>query len=245
MNGPLVLCYHAVNPTWEAALSVRPEELERQVRHLVDRGWQALTLSDALAHPRTGTFALTFDDAFASVLGLARPLLDDLGVPATVFVPTAWPGREDPMTWPGIDGWLGGPYEGELRCLAWDELGALADSGWEVGAHTVTHPRLTTLGDAELAEELASSKAACERALSRPCPTLAYPYGDVDDRVAEAAAAAGYAHAVTLDVHRPLSQRWPRVGLYNRDSGVRTRLKLSPAVYRMREAVGSARGLAA
>jgi peptidoglycan/xylan/chitin deacetylase (PgdA/CDA1 family) len=241
MNDPLVLCYHALSETWEAPLSVRPDQMADQVGRLVDRGWTGLTLTEALARPRPRTFAVTFDDAFGSVGKIAKPLLDGIGVPATVFVPTAWPGRDEPMTWPGIDQWTGGPHEHELACMGWDELAALADAGWEIGSHTVSHPHLTQLDDERLAHELTASKDECERALGRPCPTLAYPYGDVDDRVAAAAARAGYQHAVTLAVHAPDPLRWPRVGLYNRDSGARVRLKLSPAVYRVRATLAAVR----
>jgi peptidoglycan/xylan/chitin deacetylase (PgdA/CDA1 family) len=145
------------------------------------------------------------------------------------------------MTWPGIDHWMGGPDEHELVSLGWEELRDLADGGWEVGSHTVSHPHLTRLDDAQLAKELSASKADCEQALGRPCTTLAYPYGDVDKRVADAASRAGYKHAVTLAVHSPLPLRWPRVGLYNRDDGARVRLKLSPAVFRARTALATVR----
>ena len=52
------------------------------------------------------------------------PILDDVGFPATVFVPTDYPERPaEPMSWDGIDGWLGGPYERELRPMSWEQLG--------------------------------------------------------------------------------------------------------------------------
>ena len=52
---------------------------------------------------------MTFDDAYRSVYEQARPVLESLGVPATVFVPTALVGSERPMAWPGTDQWLGVP----------------------------------------------------------------------------------------------------------------------------------------
>jgi peptidoglycan/xylan/chitin deacetylase (PgdA/CDA1 family) len=239
----LVLCYHAVSPSWPASLSIAPDALERQLRQLARRGYRGATVSDALSSPPgERTVAITFDDAYRSVLELARPILDRVGMPASVYVPTAWPERDAPMTWPGIDQWLGGAHERELRCMGWDELRGLAEHGWEVGSHTRSHPRLPELGDAELADELAGSRADCEAALGRPCDSLAYPYGAVDERVVEAAGRAGYRYAVTLPrgLHRPRALHWPRVGIYHVDGEAdwRWRMKVSPPLRRVRGSRG-------
>lgn len=179
--------------------------------------------------------AVTFDDAYRSVGTLAKPILDDLGWPGTVYVPTDWAGREEPMTWPGIDQWLGGPHEHELVAHDWDELRALRDAGWEVGSHTCSHPHLTTLDDAELARELRASRETCAAELGA-CESIAYPYGDVDERVVAATAAAGYRTAASLPlrphVRRPLE--WPRVGVYHVDDLRRFRVKTAPSVRRLR-----------
>jgi peptidoglycan/xylan/chitin deacetylase (PgdA/CDA1 family) len=180
---------------------------------------------------------ITFDDAYRSVLTVAKPIMDRLGMRGSVYVPTDWPGRGEPMTWPGIDQWLGGPHEHELACMDWDELRALADAGWEVGSHTRSHPRLSQLADdAVLADELEGSRAACSEALGRPCDSIAYPYGDHDERVVEAARRAGYELGLTLP-HRLHGERplaWPRVGVYHADSDRRFRLKASPLLRRLR-----------
>ena len=140
------------------------------------------------------------------------------------------------MTWAGIDGWLGGPYEPELAPMSWDELGRLAAAGWEVGSHTHTHPRLTTLGDAELAEELTRSRELCSEHMGTACRTVAYPYGDHDERVVAAAGRAGYGAAATLSARlsRPEPLRWPRVGVYHADDMHRFRAKVSPSVRKLR-----------
>jgi peptidoglycan/xylan/chitin deacetylase (PgdA/CDA1 family) len=160
-----------------------------------------------------------------------------LGLPGSIYVPTDWPGRHEPMTWPGIDHWAGGPHDHELLCLSWEELGELAGEGWEVGSHTRSHPHLTQLADDELAAELEGSRAACEEELSAPCRSIAYPYGDVDERVVAAAAAAGYSYGAALPegrFPRPRPLDWPRAGIYNGDDLRRFRLKVSPLVRRLR-----------
>ncbi len=238
MSDLVVLCYHAVAPGWPAALSVSPEALERQLTFLSKRGYIGVPVAEALENPPSGRMvAITFDDAYRSVLERAKPILDRLDMRASVYAPTNWPGREGPMSWPGIAHWVGTEHEPELACMSWDELRGLADAGWEVGSHTCSHPRLAELADEdEIAAELEGSRHACEERLGRPCRSIAYPYGSYDDRVVAAAAATGYEFGLTLPhgLHGPRPLAWPRIGIYHADAGWRWRLKLSPTIRRMR-----------
>ena len=236
----LVLCYHALSERWPAVLAVTPEAFEAQLRLLLGRGYRGTTFSEAVRSPGRRTLAVTFDDAYRSVYELARPILGELGLPATVFVPTAFAGSEKPMSWPGIERWLGGPHERELVPMSWEELGELAEAGWEIGSHTRTHPRLTELDDEALAVELEGSRADCEAALQAPCRSLAYPYGDEDERVVAAAGAAGYmaAGALPQSFAGASHLRWPRVGVYRPDDHRRFAIKTSPGVLALRASRG-------
>jgi peptidoglycan/xylan/chitin deacetylase (PgdA/CDA1 family) len=226
----LVLCYHAVSEHWEADLSIPPDELERQIGTLVKRGYHGATFTEAVTAPRAGrTLAVTFDDGYRSVKELAQPVLDALGVPATVFVPTDWIGRDAAMAWDGIDHWVGTEFEPELHPMDWDEARELEANGWEIASHTRSHPHLTRCDDDSLRRELAESREVCEERLGHPCPSIAYPYGDVDARVMAAAHDAGYSAAAALPdrFHEPLPLRWPRVGVYYGDSAARFRRQTS------------------
>jgi peptidoglycan/xylan/chitin deacetylase (PgdA/CDA1 family) len=247
MSDSLVLCYHALSHTWEADLSTTPERFERQVELLLKHGYRGVGFTEAVCSPKENkVLAITFDDAYRSVVQIALPILEQLGVPATVFVPTDHIGTSGAMQWPGIDRWLNGPFERELMPMSWAEIQSLAAAGWEIGSHTCSHPHLTQLDNAALEDELARSKAACEEHVSGACTSLAYPYGDVDARVVAATAKTGYATAAALP--RRLGSRdlleWPRVGVYRIDGDLRFRLKVSPALRRLRgsaawEVVGS------
>jgi peptidoglycan/xylan/chitin deacetylase (PgdA/CDA1 family) len=237
VNDVIVLNYHALTEHWPASLSVTPSRFEAQLRLLIERGYRGATIHAAIhAPPAPKTLAVTFDDAYRSVFELALPILSRLGLPATVFVPTDFPGTEAPMTWPGIDGWLHGPYRSELMPMAWEQLGVLLAAGWEVGSHTCSHPRLTALDDAALAAELSESRGRCEQQLGVACRSLAYPYGDHDDRVVEATRVAGYEAALTVpDSLRALDPlRWPRIGVYHHENAVTFRAKISPTLRRAR-----------
>jgi peptidoglycan/xylan/chitin deacetylase (PgdA/CDA1 family) len=235
----LILCYHAVSESWPSELAVEPEALRRQLRSLLDDGYQPLTFTDAvLANPGGRVFAATFDDAYKSVFDLARPILAELGVPGTLYVPTDFPESGIPFPLPG-GAWIGTEHESELFCMDWDEVRRLRDEGWEIGAHTCSHPWLTQTAAEQLERELVRSRAICSEQLREPCRSIAYPYGDHDDRVVAAAGAAGYDAACTVP-HRfeefddaPL--RYARIDVTRTES---------PAAFRLRTASWSRRARA-
>ena len=205
----LVLGYHAVSDVVASPLAVRRSELRRHVAALVDRGYLATTFNRAVLEPtREQRLAVTFDDGDRSVLEHAFPVMSELGVPATVFVPTGFVGA------PGL--------------LGWDELRLLATAGWEIGSHTVTHARLTVLNDGALDQELRVSRELIEAQLGVPCRSIAYPYGESDERVRAAAGRTGYTAACTTGgTRRGDALGWPRVGIDGRDGPIVTRLKTS------------------
>jgi peptidoglycan/xylan/chitin deacetylase (PgdA/CDA1 family) len=234
----LALCYHAVSERWPAALSIAPPHLEEHVQMLADRGFRGVTFHEAtLRPPDEKTLAITFDDAYRSVIELAFPILSRVGFAATVFAPTDFVGTEEPMAWPGIDHWRETEHAHELVPMSWQELERLAQAGWEIGSHTRSHPRLPTLDDDALGEELRGSRQDIERRLARACPSLAYPYGDCDARVVEAAGQAGYESAGTLPARlRPPAGPldWPRIVITHADDARRFRWKVSSFTRRVR-----------
>ncbi len=125
--------------------------------------------------------ALTFDDALASFAEIALPLLVEHGLPGTLFVVTSRAGSTNDWTGRGERGIPTFPL------MSWAELAEALESGIELGAHSRTHPRLTTLPDDLLEQELSGSAADLERHTGARPRTFCYPYGDVDDRVTAAA----------------------------------------------------------
>lgn len=248
MNDLLILCYHAVSEDWPTEFAVAPRQLRSQVRFLIRRGYRPATLSAALKQPPAGkTLVITFDDAYASVLEKALPVLAPLGAPATVFVPTAYVAGDEALEWASMEKWAATPFAGELRCMSWPDLRTLVEAGWEIGSHTSTHPNLTSLEDAALDRELTVSRSLCEEEIEQPCKTLAYPFSAHDRRVMERARAAGYEAAVILDnnlIVPPGSLVRPgkeaemfgllREGVYRRDGWPRLLAKTSPLARRAR-----------
>jgi len=237
-SGSLILCYHAVSETWEHALSVRPVTFDRQLRSLVRRGCRGVSASDALT-AGGGALHVTFDDAYKSVAN-ALPVLERLGLPATVFASAAYADTGRPLDVPELAA-QAAAHPDELATMDWEELRALAERGVEIGSHTVSHPHLPRLSDAEIDRELRDSRTHIEDELGRPCRFLAYPYGEHDARVRAGAQRVGYeaAHSLASRTKRADVQRFavPRIDLNRRDGVLVTTLKTSmlrrPAVTAM------------
>ena len=226
---PLVLCYHAVTDDWEHALAVGPNTFARQLAGFLRRGFRPVA-AERVLEGSGRDLHVTFDDAFVSV-ERAVPVLERLGVSATVFACPGYADEGRPLDVPELAA-AAAAQPGELATMTWDALRALVERGLEVGSHTVTHAHLTSLGDGELRRELEESRARLEDELGRPCPFLAYPYGEEDGRVQEAARAAGYVAAFALPGRPRPRNRFalPRVGLWRIDRPVRAALKTSAPV---------------
>ena len=86
-------------------------------------------------------------------------------------------------------------------CCDWEELAEMAaDPLCTIGAHTMTHPRLATLPEAEARAEMNDSRAAIRARLGIEARHLAYPVGDPSSagrREFDTAKALGFATGVT------------------------------------------------
>jgi peptidoglycan/xylan/chitin deacetylase (PgdA/CDA1 family) len=230
---PLVLCYHAVSDDWPHGLAVSLAALERQLRAALARGYRPGRAADVV-DGRSRILHVTFDDAYRNVAD-AVPVLERLGVHATVFACTAFADRGGaPLAVPELEAEVA-RHPGELDTMTWDELRAVEERGVAVESHTVSHPHLTQLGDEELRRELVESKERIEAELGRPCRFVAYPYGHDDARVHEAARGARYDAAFALPGSEAPYDRYalPRVGVYRKDTRARFALKASPTIRRV------------
>lgn len=184
-----VLMYHVLGDPPEGAawphLFVSRAEFEAQVTWLEARGFRAVTLTQVWQHWRQGRplpehpVVLTFDDGYHSVAAVALPVLAARG----------WSGVLNLKV--GNLGVPGGLTERQVQRLL---LG-----GWELGAHTLTHPDLRTLDDAALNREVAGSRAELRRRFRARIDFFCYPAGRYDDRVVAAVRRAGFLGATTTD----------------------------------------------
>jgi len=232
----LVLAYHSVSERWQDPLCVRPETFAGQVRALARRGYRGVTFTEAAAADVGGrAVAVTFDDAFATVMD-ARAVLDELGWPATVFVPTVAVETAAPMRWLVGDRWTQ-EQDTHLMPLSWQELTELQDAGWEIGSHSRTHRLLSSLVEDDAFEELAGSRRELEQHVG-PCTSISYPWGEVVSSVIDLARSAGYTSGSGLVGGidgEPLAV--PRFAIAASDGELKYALKTSAAIWRVRGSI--------
>jgi peptidoglycan/xylan/chitin deacetylase (PgdA/CDA1 family) len=206
-----ILTYHSIDDTG-SPISISPAGWAAHAKWLSSGAVRVLGLDDLMAHPHDGpdAIAVTFDDGFQNV----RTALEDLrsnGVPVTLFVVSghaggtnAWGGREQP----GIP---------TLPLLNWAALEHLIGRGVSIQAHTRTHPRLTRIAGAALAGELLGCREDLRARLGIRTAHVAYPYGDVNDAVADCAADAFLVgHTTDFRALKPGddARRMPRLDMY-------------------------------
>jgi peptidoglycan/xylan/chitin deacetylase (PgdA/CDA1 family) len=192
-----ILAYHGVGDGPDAldphGLQVTEAAFRRQIELLKEAGFEFVTASELARRARAGDrglVALTFDDAMEDNHHVVRPLLHELGgLPATVFVISGLMGRANPWMEP----------EAGQRFMTPQEVLACRDAGWEIGAHTVTHPDLSTLDREECACEMRESRVALEELTQSPVPAFAYPFCRFGPAARAAVADAGFEWGFTCE----------------------------------------------
>jgi peptidoglycan/xylan/chitin deacetylase (PgdA/CDA1 family) len=70
------------------------------------------------------------------------------------------------------------PKEQDAELMSWKDIKEVMNDGVAIGAHTVSHRVLATLGEEEQFEELSSSKKLLEDMLTSNIRSFSYPVGD-------------------------------------------------------------------
>jgi peptidoglycan/xylan/chitin deacetylase (PgdA/CDA1 family) len=137
----------------------------------VDAALERLRSSPADSGAHFGV--ITFDDGYRDFLGVMDDLLE-LGVPACLYITKDWLGQP---------GYL---RESEVRFVS---------EAFDIGSHTLSHPRLLHLDTESLRHELEDSRQYLEDLIGKPVVHFAPPYGgpsSFDRSTLRAAAEAGY-----------------------------------------------------
>jgi peptidoglycan/xylan/chitin deacetylase (PgdA/CDA1 family) len=194
----VILCYHGVGPTSTRLdpgfLRVRPDAFRAQLELLLGAGFEFVTVSELVdrsagAEPPPGLAALSFDDGMDDNHTVVLPILTELRLTATVYVATGLIGKPNPWLAPGAG----------ARMMDESELRDLAAAGFEIGAHSVTHPDLSQLDYESCLRELTESRRTLERVVGAPVRTFAYPFCRYGPAALAAVRASGFTAAVTCE----------------------------------------------
>lgn len=174
-----ILTYHSIDSSG-SVISIDPALFDQHVRWLASGRVRVVGFEELLSMPGDQhAVALTFDDAYVNFATEAWPRLREQRMPVTLFVPTGFVGRAN--EW----GALPGARMPRLPILDWPELQRLQDEGVTLGAHSRTHPDLRRLDSQGVHDEVAGSLDDLQRRTGRRPEAFAFPYGHLDDKVAE------------------------------------------------------------
>jgi peptidoglycan/xylan/chitin deacetylase (PgdA/CDA1 family) len=141
---------------------------------LYESGYRTISLSEVANCLRRGQpfpdkgLVITFDDGYQSVYEEAFPVLQKFNMLATVFLTVGNPGIASAGRRPSLQG---------RPMLSWKEISEMSRHGITFGAHTLTHPDLTSLPFYQAEAEVLQSKEIIEDRLSSPVTCFAYPFG--------------------------------------------------------------------
>ncbi|MBH8567953.1 polysaccharide deacetylase family protein [Microvirga sp. STS02] len=200
-----VLMYHKIPDVPLATkhqIYVTKENFEKHLAYFKQQKLTPITFADYLKYasgelplrefPRR-PIILTFDDGYTDNYTNLLPLMQQYGYRGVLYLLgdaniryNQWDADFDPDE-----------PRSEIMDLA--QKRAFVAAGWEIGAHTMSHPRLTTLPLPEAATEIQRSKTALETALETEIVSFAYPYGDLNEPVKAAVREAGFSLGVATD----------------------------------------------
>ena len=220
-----VLTYHRVSAhvsSDPAMLNVEPRRFRQQLEGLLRLGYQPYRLQQLIRMHRQGApfperaFALVFDDGFEDIYTNVRPIIEDLHVPATVFVATAYLDSDAPFpfaTWPDT---------ATSRPLTTKQCDQLAGGGFiDLGSHTHTHQDFRDRPSAFRADLDESLRMLRDR-FDITSPSFSFPYGFTTPSLVETARDSGVACALTADSdlvrHDVDPFHWGRFGATNFDT---------------------------
>jgi peptidoglycan/xylan/chitin deacetylase (PgdA/CDA1 family) len=153
-------------------LYVPPAELRAQVSWLAHNGWHSVTLGQVARYWRDGIalpakpVVLSFDDGYRGDWAYALPILR-----AHHFA---------------------GVLNLQIGNLVPMRVRQLIHAGWEIDAHTFTHPDLRHVDAARLRREVTVSRRWLQRMFLTAVPAFCYPVGLYDARTVSEVRRAGY-----------------------------------------------------
>ncbi len=227
---PAVLTFHKVTSFEFGGTWLTPAGFQRILDSLQSSGHRFISEDEFLSAlagrraPSEKEILLTFDDGYEELMKTAVPALRERGIPALIFLVTAYAGRTNSWELPL-------PGRKSVH-LGWDQVQELADDPlFDFGSHSRSHRDLTALPEQDVRAELELSREVIGHYTGREARTFSYPFGRVNDMVAGAARDAGYEAAFTLyppgraGIVDPMRLR--REGVWIIDSPFSVRAKVS------------------
>jgi peptidoglycan/xylan/chitin deacetylase (PgdA/CDA1 family) len=180
-----VLVYHSVPEVMLPALKSQLTWLAERYTFITPNTFHSFISGKTTLSGRQ--ILVTFDDGFLSSFIATRKVLDPLHIKALFFIPSAFPDLREKSAWRTYvsNNFFRGrlpaeSFSDDEKPMSWDEIDILVENGHQIGAHTISHLRLSDTDDPEqLDRELTDSKIRLEEHLNIPMEVLAYPFGTI------------------------------------------------------------------
>lgn len=171
-GGLVILLYHLVEAGTDCPVDLPLNVFRDQMMEL-RRSTRILRLTEAVRRLRSGekdprtAVVVTFDDAYDNFVSQALPVLEDLAIPVTLYIPVGFIDGTSPSPITHLD---------HLRPASWEDLRTAVRSGLVTpGSHTLTHPDLRRLTRPDAVNEVVRSREVLEDRLGVAVETFAYP----------------------------------------------------------------------
>ena len=191
-RGVAVLMYHWVNDDLGDKLrlyGVTPLAFRSQLGWMRTLGYRSVPLERVLENEGGRRVVLTFDDGYVDNVENALPVLEELGMTATVFVVTDRAG--------GVNAWDAKHGDAPRPLLSWERMRALDGGVLRFEPHSRTHPFLPSVPAETAREEIVGSKKRLEDELGREALAFSYPHGEFNEGIEGMVREAGFRMAVT------------------------------------------------
>jgi peptidoglycan/xylan/chitin deacetylase (PgdA/CDA1 family) len=200
--GVPVLMYHKIGDPPPGSrlkkLWVSTAQFRRQMAYLKENGHAPITFFDVASHVDAGrpipsnAVIITFDDGYRNIHENALPVLREFGFKAVIYLVV------QAIGWDNF--WHDPSTEIRIPMLSWKEVEDLQAGGFEIGSHTMTHPRMGQMERKAAAVELEKSRKTIAEFAGKEPVSFAYPYGNGADLdwLQKLVGEAGYRWAVSV-----------------------------------------------
>jgi peptidoglycan/xylan/chitin deacetylase (PgdA/CDA1 family) len=189
---PILLFHHIGTSPTNTRYYASPDLFEEIIQNLHDLGYTPISTTTLVTAIKKGgmlparPILITFDDGDLDNYTNAFPIMQKYGFTGVLYVVVR--------------------YLDTPNFMSTAQIKEMIAAGWEIGSHTMNHADLNQLWKqkrvGQLRDEILTSKTFLETAFGVSVPTLAYPFGRMNDEAGTLAHEAQYIAAMGATGYR-------------------------------------------
>jgi peptidoglycan/xylan/chitin deacetylase (PgdA/CDA1 family) len=181
-----ILVFHHADEKFHLGLNNFSQKRFRHLlKILIDAGIGFLDLKNYWElDNKSKTVSITFDDGMESFYYHIWPILSELSIPCTIFIPAGFIGKTNRWDYVHI--------ARKSNHLTHHQIKELSENNIDIGSHGLSHTSLIELPNRLLNLELTRSKKILEDITGKYVDSISYPFGRYNSRVEQFCSMAGY-----------------------------------------------------